>query len=182
MAPSPGDVEFSLLKQQASDLLDRVKKSKSVNISSEAIRDGCRGMVQHWFRGVRPSLRALEIADEIVTPVDREMQTLLRLANGRNRKTSYITALEAVRALAANLDVPREMAIGQSVVFAPTEQLALSRTEVAILRTLAELVPSAALAYEQALKDPGRRYSDLVSWAGERVEKRGLGRSRSTRT
>lgn len=128
-----------------------LRRSKSVLVGSSSLRDDARALVQRYFRELRPSLIALGCEADLVTEMDAEMQALLRLANGRNRRTSYVSVANALKKLRDRVEIDRELRLSEQ---ASAGAVAVRPgLEANILATLQKLVPSAALSYEQALHD-----------------------------
>jgi Predicted pPIWI-associating nuclease len=131
-----------------------VARVTAVNVNTSAVRDGARSLVQDYFRRTRPDLRAVGIGEADLESMDRPMQRLLQLANGRNPKRSYLPVLREIREKTQNLEIMREYGLGElRRIEAPPSPTMASGTEAKILDTLKELLPTAALSYEQALRD-----------------------------
>lgn len=126
-----------------------LRGSNAVHLNSTRVRDQAKELVQQYFRSSRPELLRAGITEEALAPTDAKMQDLLRLSHGRNRRTSYVSLLSAARRTLREMDVEREIAAATVSI----EPQGRSRTETRIIETLAALVPTAALSYEQALQD-----------------------------
>lgn len=126
-----------------------INRSTATHINTQSLKDTAKQLVQHYFRVARPELTAIGLEDDSLAGIDAEMQGLLGLANSRNRKSSYQAILRNVRSQLDELEVERELRLGQVRSDTPL----LSSVETRILDTLRKLVPSAALSYEQALQD-----------------------------
>lgn len=166
MANQGGD-HWAELWEQVDGLGSALSRSKAVNVNSEQLREATRAAVQHYFRQVRPELAALGVAGDALAGLDSPAQELLRLANGRNRRSSYRAALRSLRRIRTGVELEREQKLGVSRSL-PGPSGAHSGVESLILETLRELVPSAALSYEQAILDlqaPSR-----LSYRGAAVE------------
>lgn len=129
----------------------RIAGLSAVHVNVMAPRDAVKNVVQKYFREVRPSLSALGIEEDYLAPVDADMQRLLGLANGRNKRTSYVHYLRSVRRGLQELELAREFRLGQRQ--AVTRPPARSTIERSIIETLEKLAPPAALSYQQALQD-----------------------------
>jgi hypothetical protein len=113
----------------------------------------------------------LSFSDDELAPLDEQMQTLLRLANGVGPKTGYTSAVRIARRLLDQIEMSREMRLGLAAAQAvPTSAGQPSVVERAIIETLSELLPGAALGYEQALKDMADE--DRLSYRGVAAELR----------
>lgn len=146
-----------------------ISRSSAVNVNAAALRSQARELVQHYFREARPELIELELPPDDVRVLDAQMQTLLQLANGRNAKTSYTSLLRATRQTLQALEPARERRIGETRSDSP--RAVLSQAESRILETLRELAPTAALSYEQVIRDLADS-ANRVSWRGTANELR----------
>lgn len=152
--------------------IDRaIANVRAVNVNAVATRDAAKLLIQQYFRETRPELASLGTPDDELAVMDGYMQSLLQLANGRNAKTSYVRLLRQIRAETQRLELAREYRIGEQRRQAvPPAGVILSSVELSIISTLAELVPSAALSYEQAVRD--LETSDRLSYRGTANELR----------
>lgn len=130
-----------------------LRKSKAINVNSTALRDGAKQVVQEYFREVRPELFRLNLPEENIGTLDELLQRLLELANGRNSKTSYLKVFRDLRKQGPAVEFERELLLGKRVASEDDPTLTATQLEEAILKTLSGLVPSAALSYEQAIRD-----------------------------
>src|SRR6266566_822892 len=129
-------------------------KSHAVNVNSADLRDAVKRSVQDYFRAVRPALEQLPLSADHINQLDAPMQRLLELSNGRNSKQSYNQVIRTLRKLRPIIERERELLIGkQGAVRGGGAANLNSRLEDDILKTLSNMVPSAALSYEQAIRD-----------------------------
>jgi len=151
-------------------LRGRVRASKAQNVNAKALRDASKSLVQSYFRTARPQLLDLGMDAADAAVLDAPMQELLRLADGLNNKRSYERQLDAIRRFKPGLDIRREMLLGGHAQKTGLATTTHSDVERMIVATLKQLLPSAALSYEQALQDlagPQR-----LSYRGTAVELR----------
>lgn len=140
------------LWQRIDDVASAISRSSATIIGSVPLREQVREVVQKYFRELRPHLIEIGIEDTTVNGLDEPFQVLLRLANGRNRRSTYKKYLGIIRGTKTKLEIERERQIGAQKL--PSENLrSLSTAETKILTTLRSLVPTAALSYEQAIID-----------------------------
>ena len=132
-------------------LKKELNKSKAIQVNSESVRSLTRDLVQSYFRTVRPELRELGICDESLLLLDKPSQELLRLASGRNRRTSYKKELRTITMSRPPLEIEREELF--SMAANTRNHSVVSPVESLILGTLHKLIPSAAISYEQAIND-----------------------------
>ncbi|MGH3010027.1 MAG: hypothetical protein ACRDLM_11565 [Gaiellaceae bacterium] len=128
-----------------------IGRVSAVNVNASPARDAARSLIQDYFRRVRPDLAGLGFDDGDLGGLDEQMQRLLALANGRNARTSYVLALRQIRRELQRIELARERRLGEQRRAAPT--VLVSDVESRLISTLKQLVPTAALSYEQALRD-----------------------------
>jgi Predicted pPIWI-associating nuclease len=126
---------------------DRLNRNKAVNVNSEGLREETRELAQIYFRRVRHVLHRLQLND-VAEPLSVEFEALLVLSEGRNATASYKKHVKAIRKL-----IPKVTSQLEIQGDGPINPVSSSETDQRILKTLNDLVPSAALSYEQALRD-----------------------------
>jgi hypothetical protein len=131
----------------------RLSRITAVNINTAAAREEAKALVQDYFRLTRPDLSALGIGEAELAGLDEPMQYLLQLSAGRNSKKYYSRALRDVRAGLQALELTREYRLGETRRAQAGRAGAFTHVETRIVSTLKDLVPTAALSYEQALRD-----------------------------
>ncbi len=146
-----------------------LNKSKAVNVNSQILVDQGKEIVQLYFREVRPKLSEIKFDSNSIGFLDKEFQKLLSLTNGRNLKSSYKKILSDISKTKSEIETNLELAYSQNTNV-NHNHLLFSGVEKIIISTLAKLVPSAALSYEQAIKD----FSDenRISFRGTGTELR----------
>ena len=145
---------WDLLWNRAEQFRRSLTKSRAVNVNSRTLRIAAKELVQYYFRETRPGLVSLGLAETHLEPLDAAMQDLLGLANAIRAKRSYVLNLRSLRTLRAKAEPERELLIGARKSAPPSSVRAeVTGIEDRILQTLGRLVPSAALSYEQAIRD-----------------------------
>lgn len=145
-----GDLDnWEELRSSVDSLEKAVAKSRATHINTQSLKEAAKHLVQQYFRIVRPELAGIDLSDSALGAADYEMQALLGLANSRNRKSSYLAVLRNVRSQFDELELARELRLGQTRSQTPIQ----SGIETQVLETLGQLVPSAGLSYQQALID-----------------------------
>lgn len=128
-----------------------LRRNSAVNVNDQSSRDRAIELASRYFRDVRPQIVAATDESEIVLEHDEYWQQLIRLAHGRNARSSYLKIVDALR---KQLTEFRVRAIASPSPNAPGgTDVAPSRDETLILETLENLVPSAAASYRQGLSD-----------------------------
>lgn len=151
---SPDDLIFDGFRTELSRLRSDLRKSNAERETAAGHKASARSLVQTWFRKVRPLLMAGGMLETDVLELDSIMQSLLPLANGKSRRTTYVRYLDAADAQVARLEINREMLLGAQVQSAVGDGApSLTAVENRIIQILDELVPSAALSYRQAIAD-----------------------------
>jgi hypothetical protein len=124
-----------------------VNGNTTVHINSATLRNETKEIAQTYFRTVRPSLQEFQL-DELIESLSMAFEALLVLSEGRNLASLYKKHIKAVRKIiprvTSQLEVQGSPAGGG---------VSSSETDQKILTTLANLVPSAAQSYHQALID-----------------------------
>lgn len=129
-------------------------RCRSVNVNTTSMKSQAKDLVQFYFRQARPTLHQVGFAEELLGAIDGEMQEVLRLSNGNSRKSYYTDHLKRIEAERATIDSQREVLLSQKAVAAATVvPVVRSTVEQAILTTLQQVVPTAALSYEQGCRD-----------------------------
>lgn len=166
----PGPDTWDEFWREIEHLRSSLRKSKHITINRNSLRDEARGVAQYYFRKTRPSLEALGILQDDLLEMDSSMQELLRLAAGRARKAKYYNLLRKLGRSRSTIELQKELMIGRGASQVAAARAGYSSLEAAILRSLGDLVPSAAASYEQALRDLAT--PDRVSWRGVAAELR----------
>ncbi len=140
--------------QKVAAFRSALARCRSVNINTTSLKSQAKQVVQFYFRQARPALRQVGFAEESLDVIDGEMQEVLRLSNGNNRKSYYTDHIKLIEAERAAIDSQRELLLSQKAIVAATAvPVARSMVEQAILTTLQQIVPTAALSYEQGCHD-----------------------------
>jgi hypothetical protein len=135
-------------------LRNALAKCRSVNVNTTSLKSQAKELVQFYFRRARPTLLPIGFSDESLGAIDGEMQEVLRLSNGNNRKSYYTDRLKRIESERTAIDSQREVLLSRRAVAAATVvPVARSTVEQAILATLQQVVPTAALSYEQGCRD-----------------------------
>lgn len=170
MADAPHDA-WDSFRQLLDSFQIALGRARAVLVSSGSFRSDAKAVVQHYFRQLRPPLSNLGFSSDELSGLDAEMQSLLRLSNGKNRKQSYVGLLRRTRGHLQNIEAAREVRLGEaSSAFAASSPAKLTSVETRILETLKKLIPSAAASYQQAILDLNS--SDRLSFRGTANELR----------
>jgi len=143
----------------------QLSKLRAQHVNGRRQRDTVRAVVGDYFGTCRPNiLRPLDEEQQLAA-LDQTMQDLLRCAQGRSTVSKY-RAL--VRDALTELNRLERTILGSSTQLVPSSRH--ESRESRIIETLKRVIPSAAVAYEQALND--LRDQSRRSWYGTIAELR----------
>lgn len=147
--------------------LDRERKAlakvSGTQLESAAARASLRAFVEAYFNEVRPKLLGKSKEGIDLEGLDASMQQLLSLCHKRGRVQKYRDLLKTVKGQLVHMD-------GQLISTSATGYSEATEVDVRILATLRALVSSAALSYEQALRD--LQQTERFSWRGQATDLR----------
>jgi Predicted pPIWI-associating nuclease len=144
-------------------LSSAVHSGRSKYLAVAEAQPTARAIATTYFESIRTDLDAVKSRAGLVEEIDFVVQQILELASGRREKDAYIGQLNEIRPYLLEATVDLMKSRGSAT-------LVLSQTERAILDTLADLLPSCAASYEQALRDIAQ--GARVSWRGTATELR----------
>jgi hypothetical protein len=166
------DDSWQSLLASLGELERAIGRVSAVNVNTTTARESAKSLIQDYFRRTRPDLVAVGLTESDLEEFDDQMQRLLQLANGRNAKTSYARLLREIRGNVQRVELRREYRLGEQRQGEVAQGTILAtEIETKIIETLRELVPSAALSYEQALRDLSGS-TERLSFRGTAVELR----------
>jgi hypothetical protein len=150
----------------ALDLLKKeVSRSKAANVNASDVRQQAKDVIQSYFRQTRPELQSLGLDIEIISQLDTSFQNLLKLSNGANVKSSYLTIFKNLSKILEEAEIAIELRLAEKAFLSLSPQSnSLTGLESIIYDTLLNLVPSAGLSYKQAIIDLSDE--DRISYRG----------------
>jgi hypothetical protein len=146
------DATWEAFGQKVTELRSTLLRCRSVNINTATLKTKAKELVQFYFRQVRPTLAPMGFSEESLGTIDTEMQEVLRLGNGNNRKSYYLDHVKRIEAERRSLETQREVLLSKSATAIP-QRVLRTTIEQAILETLEQIVPTAALSYDQGSRD-----------------------------
>ena len=157
------------------DKIDEFRKSigqnKAVHVNIKSLREQGKTLVQSYFREARPDIVTQMKNETILSDLDQHMQNLLDLTQHRTEKALYKNILKLSRDCIQKISIQRELEISKALSGQIDERNAgFSNLEKSILNILEQLLPSAALSYQQALLDLNS--SQRISFKGTANELR----------
>jgi Predicted pPIWI-associating nuclease len=163
---------WQTLLASLTELERAISRVSAVNVNTATARESARSLIQDYFRRTRPDLSGVGLTETDLEELDSQMQRLLQLANGRNPRRYYIRLLREIRGSIQRIELTREYRLGERRQAERSDGVVLTTDiETRIITTLEQLVPSAALSYQQALRDLAAS-TERVSFRGTAVELR----------
>jgi len=151
------------LGRQTERLRDLLRKQRTRQLNSLAVKNDIKDYVQSYFRVVRPHLLRIGIDTDFA---DGLMQRFLELANRRGAVSQYRSCLVELKKTLQNLEIAAERHLSDA---AGESKIEATPVEVQILQTLREILPFTAASYEQVLDDLN---SSKLSYRGTATELR----------
>lgn len=145
-------------------LLRNINSIKTERVSQKPILTPTVDLVDKYFRSVRDILIHGKLSQEHISECDSLMQNLLELTHKRSYKRAYVANIRSLRQVILTIE---KLALIQTSL--PNER-SLEKTDLLIISTLSKMVPSAALSYEQAIKDLST--NNRTSWRGPATDLR----------
>ncbi|MDE5446961.1 hypothetical protein GWG65_37645 [Bradyrhizobium sp. CSA207] len=146
------------------------KTQRKINVASGQIRSAplreeVRSLAQTFFQNLQLGLIGAGLEEEVQV-LSEVFETLIRLSEAATTKPKYQKAFKAIRDISPDVVARLEKDRGKSL----KPELAVTAEDERIITTLKDLVPGAALSYQQALADLGddRR----ISFRGPALELR----------
>lgn len=156
------------LLAQLKALYADVRKSKAVNVNSKTVKQAAIDIGSAYFRDHRQEVSGIFQDEDALALLDEDWQQLIRLAHGNNAKRTYLTLLRRLQKATTDLTVSSH-ATPAAPDPAAASKLTFSDAEDVLLRTLDNLLPSAAQSYRQGLRDLNSGH-DRFSYKGTACE------------
>lgn len=132
-------------------LISSIRKNKAVNINNRPIREASISTGSFYFKNCRSETSRILGDEKALSDLDEYWQQLIRLAHGNNSKKSYISILTHLLKRTTDLAVASHAS--SSPVELTSSTMSYSQAEQMIVKTLDDLLPSAAQSYRQGLHD-----------------------------
>jgi predicted pPIWI-associating nuclease len=140
--------------QKLAALRIAISRCRALNVNTSLLKTQAKELVQFYFRQARPTLPPIGFSEESLNAIDHEMQEVLRLSNSNNRRSYYTDHLKRIETERMALDSEREVFLSRRATISP-RSIVRTTVEHAILATLQQVVPTAAMSYEQGCFDLG---------------------------
>jgi hypothetical protein len=134
-------------------------------IKSVPVRESVRRLAQTFFQQLRLDLIGAGL-DEEVQALTGLFETLIRLSEAATSKSKYVKVFKTIREISPNVVTRLEKDRGQSL----RPELTITVEDETIIKTLLDIVPAAALSYQQAIADLAD--DNRVSFRGPALEMR----------
>lgn len=139
--------EWRALISQAQSIQRKINNSPA-QVRSVPLRDEIRGLAQTFFRQNRLSLVGSGLDGEVHVLSDL-FSEIIRLSEAATTKAKYLEVLKTLRAMSPDIITRLERESGQP----QRRDVTITAEDERIIETLKDLVPAAALSYQQALAD-----------------------------
>lgn len=148
------------LLKHLNDLEASIKKIKTININRDSIKQLTIETGSFYFKRIRSEFVKYTGEVDTIRDYDDNWQQLIRLAHGNNLKSSYLKVIKILKKFS------REFSI--STFSQGLTQKENPYAETLLVRTLQEIVPSAAQSYRQAMEDLSQ--NNKISYRGTACE------------
>lgn len=140
------------LLQQIKDLASSVRKSGAVNVNSKVIKETAVAIGSYYFKECRDEVARILADQKALGKLDENWQQLIRLAHGNNAKRSYLSLLKRLQKKTTNLAIATHASY-PALPSSGLTKINYSEAEQILIKTLDELVPTAAQSYRQGIED-----------------------------
>ncbi len=140
---------FSALIKELETIQGVVLRIKSVNVNNREVKLAVIELGKRYFAEFHP--KVTELGGDAEGVFAKHWQKLISLAHGNNSKKSYTSVLRTLRRFVSDLNVQ-----ALTAPRAATQQNGnsyFSDIEIALLKTLDQMTPTAGLSYRQAVSD-----------------------------
>jgi hypothetical protein len=156
--------ELRQFQASVAELSKSVRAAGTVQITSRPTRERAKAVVDFFFRFIRPVLVQAQAPSELLNSCDMSLQSLLQASHGRASSNTYKSILKSIEKCLVDLE-KYALVVGNS-----THRFSINTTDLKIVSTLRDMVPSAAHSYEQAMTD--LETSNRISWRGPATDLR----------
>lgn len=149
--------------KQIEPVRKKVAAIKSKQLHSVPLREEMRQLIEDYFKLIRPTVISDTANNNEIGKVDEQMQELLVSCHKAGAKNGYLSKLGNIRKLLISLD-------SKLLAYSPIPAISNNSADTLIIQTLTKILPSAALAYRQALSDLNEE--KRFSWRGPATDLR----------
>jgi hypothetical protein len=153
------------LQESVFDLKKSIRAVKSKQVTSRIIKEDVRKIVDSYFRNIRSLINETQSADPMILASDATMHSLLEASHLNSSVNTYIQLLKKLDGELIALE-KYALLIGHHKRTVPP----FEPSDVQIIKTLNDLLPSAGHSYQQALVDLSSE--SRLSWRGPATDLR----------
>lgn len=153
------------LRRELDALIKKYTKTKTAVVNRHNLREQTRNVVKTYFALHRLALSQQCREEGPLQPLDASMQKLLSYCNARTSKIKYLAELKTAKKELGSIELKCLLSISNT---SGGGQTALAEQDIAIIKTLNDLLPSAHKSYEQGLQDLADQKRQ--SWRGPVAE------------
>ncbi len=153
------------LRTRVAALDKSLRKLTSKQMTSQPIRREVQGLVDMYFRDARPAFLAAQVQEDTLAALDLAMRVFLEISH---RSVTIPVYRAYTKSSIAELEKLEKSALLNAS--RPSIGSKLDEVDQRIASTLASMVPSAALSFEQACND--LRAPSRLSWRGPATDLR----------
>jgi hypothetical protein len=129
-----------------------LRRGQSVNINDQSSKDRAIALASRYFADDRHVIAQNPSNADQIGAHDELWQQLVRLAHSNSARRSYARTVTRLRKDLVSFRIAA-LTAKSAVPIPDGRQISFSAEEIAILKTLDELVPSAAASYRQGITD-----------------------------
>lgn len=127
-------------------------RGNAKNVNDQTTKQNAITLAKNYFGQVQAHLESTHGEFELIRALDQQFQYLVELAQTNNSRESYKKLLKAIKKTLVRASVEL-VAFGSREYPDQPSAIEFHDDESAIIKTLIDMVPTAAASYEQALMD-----------------------------
>lgn len=150
MGPKDGNAHLNILREHLKKVRNLLNRASAKQVQAQSIINSSKELITQYFNDTRPVFQSNRLDDESLGGLDNWMQQLLTLTQKLSLKSKYNRTVKSIEQELNGVEI--------ALVTATTEPqtpstIKLDGKEQRIATTLAGLIKSAGLSYEQACMD-----------------------------
>jgi len=167
MVPEDGNSHLAILRDHLKKIRNLLNRARAKQVQAQSIINSSKDFVNQYFNDTRPIFHSKGLDNESLGGLDNWMQQLLTLTQKSSLKSKYNRTVKSIDQELNGVEIALITATTELQTFSTIK---LDGKEQRIATTLAGLVKSAGLSYEQACLD--LRYDTRCSYRGAAAELR----------
>ena len=157
-----------IILQLLNELSRSIKKNTAMRVNSASTKRAVVDVASSYFREYRDDIIGLLGDSDALHDYDDDWQHLIRLAQGNNHKKSYERIIKRIIKITKEANIKSHSTIKQAPAI-EAQKISYSDAENILIKTLEELIPSAASSYQQGIADLNKNIERL-SYRGTAAE------------